>query len=187
MQIFTSLAGLGLLLALGAATGRAEPAGETVADRGSALLMPLKQDLKSALLAGLERGPEHAVSVCRDQAPAIARSLSVDGVVVGRSSHRLRNPDNAPPAWVAPIMNAWLEEGAAREPEVIELGEGRQGYIEPIVMQPLCATCHGKAIPPDLAERIAAEYPDDRATGFEVGDLRGVYWVEFPADRGDSR
>lgn len=186
MQTLLSLAGLGLLLVLGAAACRAEPADEAVIERGSTLLLPLKQNLKSALLAGLEQGPEQAVSVCRDQAPAIARSLSVDGVVVGRSSHRLRNPDNAPPAWVAPVIDAWLDEDAGRDPVAIDLGDGRQGYVEPIVMQPMCTTCHGKAIPPALAERIAAEYPEDRATGFEVGDLRGVYWVEFPGSWEDS-
>ena len=28
---------------------------------------------------------------------------------------------------------------------------------------------------------IAERYPDDRATGFDVGDLRGALWVEVPS------
>lgn len=59
---------------------------------GATLLAPFKQQMKAALQAGMERGPVDSITVCSGQAPAIARALSVDGVVMGRSSHRLRNP-----------------------------------------------------------------------------------------------
>jgi hypothetical protein len=32
----------------------------------------------------------------------------------------------------------------------------------------------------DLAVLIKEEYPEDEATGFSEGDLRGVFWVEYP-------
>ena len=54
------------------------------------------------------------------------------------------------------------------------------GYVEPIVMQPMCLTCHGESLAPEIAARISEVYPDDQATGFKVGDFRGVFWVEFP-------
>ena len=38
-----------------------------------------------------------------------------------------------------------------------------------------------EACQPDVASRISELYPEDRATGFEAGDLRGIFWVEFPA------
>ena len=149
--------------------------------RGAELLAPFKKNLMQALQSGLHQGPAEAISVCRDKAPAIAAALSVDGVVVGRSSHRLRNPGNAAPEWVAPVIEAWLAEGAQAAPVVVPLPGKRTGYMEPIVTQPLCLTCHGSSLDPEVAERIAADYPDDRATGFEVGDLRGVFWAEFPS------
>ena len=62
--------------------------------RGAQLLAPLKGDLKQALMAGMQGGPLNAISVCKDQAPAIAASHSVEGVKIGRTSHRLRNPAN---------------------------------------------------------------------------------------------
>ena len=34
----------------------------------------------------------------------------------------------------------------------------------------------------EIAERIRALYPEDQATGFREGDLRGVFWVSYPAD-----
>ena len=148
--------------------------------RGAVLLLPFKKELKSALLAGLEKGPVEAISVCREQAPAIADSLMQDGIRLGRSSHRLRNPGNAAPDWVRPLMEEYLDNDDNRGPHIVSLEEGRWGYAEPIVTQPLCLTCHGEAIPPAVIERIEALYPADRAVGFKAGELRGVFWLEFP-------
>ena len=158
---------------------------DPAAARGAEILAPFKLQLKQALLAGLQQGPASAITVCSEQAPAIAAGISVDGIAVGRSSHRLRNPENAAPDWVSPVIDAWLESGADRAPVVVPLGGGRSGYVEAIETQPLCLACHGASLAPEVAERIAADYPDDRATGFEVGDLRGVFWAEFPEDTAD--
>jgi hypothetical protein len=102
-------------------------------------------------------------------------------VHVGRASQRLRNPANAAPAWVEPLLEAYARDPAQREARTVALENGRSGYVEPIIVQPLCLTCHGTELAPAVAERIAALYPNDRAVGYAVGDLRGVFWVEFPA------
>jgi len=149
-------------------------------ERGAGLLAPFKKNLKGALLEGMQKGPEHAIGVCKVDAPAIASELSVNGVAMGRTSHRLRNPRNVPPEWARPILAAWLESESQREPVSVDLGGQRVGYAEPITLEPLCVTCHGSSLAPAVAAKIAADYPEDQATGFEVGDLRGIWWVEFP-------
>lgn len=154
------------------------------AERGAALLAPFKRELQQALQAGLAQGPVEAISACRVEAPEIARGLSRDGVRMGRASHRLRNPANAPSPWVAGALDAWLADPSDRAPRSFELPDGRRGYAEPIVLQPLCVTCHGEQLAPDVAARIHALYPEDRAVGFRPGDLRGAFWVEFPAEPG---
>jgi hypothetical protein len=153
---------------------------EAGVSRGAELLRPFKHDLKQALLAGLEEGPENAISACKEQAPAIASALSVGGVKVGRTSHRLRNPANVSPDWVTAVLETYLSEDSDRAPIVVPLPGKRLGYVEPIVLQPLCLACHGEVLGPDVAARIKEDYPHDKATGFEVGDLRGVFWAEFP-------
>jgi hypothetical protein len=150
--------------------------------RGRALLAPFKASLQQALKAGLAEGPVAAVDACRLRAPELAAAASRDGVRVGRASHRLRNPENAAPDWVEPILARYLAEPDARKPTTARLGDGRDGYVEPIVLGPLCSTCHGDAIAPELAARIASLYPEDQAVGFRTGDLRGVFWVELPAE-----
>jgi hypothetical protein len=52
-------------------------------------------------------------------------------------------------------------------------------YYQPMSIQPLCLTCHGPVenIPEKLRSALAAYYPDDRATGYNNGDFRGVVRV----------
>jgi hypothetical protein len=153
------------------------PAADPAA-KGAALLGPFKMSLMQAFSTGMQEGPVSAISVCRDEAPGIAARLSVDGVRMGRSSHRLRNPDNAPPEWLVPVLESYVS-GKSQGPQVVEIADGRHGYAEPIVMQGMCVMCHGSNIEPAVAARTAELYPEDQATGFAEGELRGVFWVEF--------
>ncbi len=148
--------------------------------RGAELLMPFKQQLQQTLVSGLKQGPGHAITACQLQAPEIAKSLSLEGVVVGRTSDRLRNPANVSPNWVTPVLDAWVATSTDRAPQIVELANHRLGYVEPILLKPLCLTCHGSNLMPEVTARIDELYPQDRATDFETGDLRGVFWIEFP-------
>jgi hypothetical protein len=170
-----------LIIAL-ALAGTSTYAQDAELARGAELLAPFKKNLQQALKSGLAHGPAEAIQVCRVKAPEIADALSVDGVRVGRSSHKLRNPDNEGPDWMRPIMQAYLDDPASRSPRAVELAGNRWGYVEPIIVQPLCLTCHGSELAPDISKQITELYPDDRATGFEAGDLRGVFWLEYPGE-----
>lgn len=175
------MTGSALALALGVTVGCAH-AEEPGADAGAKLLAPFKRDLQQALREGLAKGPAEAVAACRVRAPEIANARSQEGIRLGRASHRLRNPANVPPDWVAPILDAYVATPSERSPRTVRLGEGRAGYTEPILLQPLCLSCHGDALAPGVADRIEELYPHDRAIGFQVGELRGVFWVEFPTE-----
>ena len=171
-----SLMILGFALAAGVAQAQ-----ESELARGAALLGPFKRDLQEALRRGLAQGPVEAIAACQLQAPEIARARSRDGIRLGRTSHRLRNPSNAPPEWVTPILEAYVARSSDRAPATVPRPNRRSGYVEPILTQPLCLTCHGEGLAPEVASRIEELYPEDRAIGFRIGDLRGVFWVEFPA------
>ncbi len=176
---------LGLSLAAAAAGVTAEPAAgdEALLAAGRSLVAPFKQALKGALGEGMARGPAAAVEACRVAAPVIADGVATPGVRLGRSSDRLRNPDNQGPAWVAPLLADYLSGRQARAARVIELADGRVGYVEPIEVQPMCLACHGATPAAGLAELLAEHYPQDRATGYRPGDLRGVFWAEFDRPR----
>ena len=151
--------------------------------RVNEVLLPFKQQLQKALVSGMNEGVVEAISACKTEAPEIAKSLSKSGIYIGRTSHRLRNLDNASPVWVEPILNTYLTNDTDREPRDVLLPGGRTGYVEPIIVQPLCTACHGEAITREVTTRINELYPEDRAIGFKVGDLRGVFWVELPVEK----
>ncbi len=146
-----------------------------------ARLATFKTALKAALMQGMSEGslPE-AVSACKTQAPQIAAAARSNGIAVGRSSLRLRNPANAPEDWMRAVLIDW-EQGGAVESRQIVVNETTTAYVEPIVMQPLCLQCHGSALAPETAAAIAARYPADQATGYQAGDVRGLFWVTYPA------
>jgi hypothetical protein len=171
------------LAAVACARNEAPAADTSWRERGAAVVLPFKQQLMAALTAALaEGGPERAIDVCRLRAPELAREASVAGASVGRTSHRLRNPANAPRAWVEPLLAAYVAGGAEAEPRAVRLPSGGVGYVEPIFVAPPCLACHGEALAPAVEARIRASYPDDRATGFRAGDFRGLIWVEFAAE-----
>jgi hypothetical protein len=149
--------------------------------RAQAALQPFKKDLKGALLEGLEDGPQGAILVCKTAAPAIAARRSGEGIEMGRTSHRVRNPENAPAEWMKPLLAAYTS--GAKDPHLaVVLDDGRVGYVEPIYVQKPCLMCHGEALATSVEAQIAEEYPDDQATGFKEGDFRGLFWLTMPAE-----
>lgn len=147
--------------------------------RAARALDPLKSELQSELKSGMARGAVAAIEVCRTRAPEIAAKLQNETVQLGRTSHRLRNPANAPRPWVTPILEQYRADPSNAAPALVHLERGRIGYVEPIRMQPLCTVCHGKSVAQPVRDALAKLYPDDAATGFDTGDLRGAFWVEM--------
>jgi hypothetical protein len=136
----------------------------------------LMSELTTALDSG---GPAGAIEVCRSRAPEIAAAISNEyGLLIGRTSFRLRNPANAPPEWAAKLV----EERVA-EPTWLASPDGRLGGLLPIRLKAECGMCHGpkEQIAPQVLSTIEESYPDDAATGFKEGDLRGWFWVATPS------
>ena len=41
----------------------------------------------------------------------------------------------------------------------------------------VCLKCHGSNVAPDVKAAIGELYPEDQATGFKAGELRGAFSV----------
>ncbi len=150
-------------------------------ERGGKELAPFKAELMGALMAALQDGTEAAIEVCQLKAPEIEKKLSSDAVAIGRTSHKLRNPGNAPKPWMKPLLQKYLANPKQHLAEVVRLDNGGIGYAEPIFVQSNCLACHGSDLEPDVAALIDELYPADQARGFAEGDFRGMFWVEFAA------
>jgi len=112
----------------------------------------------------------------------------VPGVRVGRTSARLRNPGNAPPEWARAFVSETDRKKAADvSAAVFDLGD-RVGLLRPIEIRKRCLACHAPAGDLSASTRswLRRAYPDDRALGYALGDLRGFWWAEAPR-REDAR
>jgi hypothetical protein len=148
--------------------------------QASVAIQPLKKRLSEALTEAMSKGgPVAAIDVCSRDAPRFAAEAEAAAVKLGRSSSKLRNPNNSPRPWLSPLLRE-LEtlpnaEGSQR---VVQLDDQHFGYAEAITLKPLCATCHGTNVAPEVAAKLRERYPNDQATGYQPGQLRGVFWAE---------
>jgi hypothetical protein len=142
-----------------------------------------KKDLKSALINAMAQGgAESAIPVCSEKAPQIADTQSkMHDVTLRRTSLRWRNPDNAPSETEKFVLEAFEKKKREGIPvaDLTYYHETEDGlmYMKAIPMQAMCAACHGTKVNKRLDEKIKTYYPDDRATGFEEGDIRGAFSV----------
>ena len=145
--------------------------------------MELKQTLQMSMK---KKGPIDSISVCNRKAPEITARVSLEkNVKVARTSLKVRNPDNKPDAWEENVLKDFEKRKDQGEPvkqmEYFELtkrnGENVFRYMKAIPTGEVCLTCHGENIAEPLADKIHNLYPDDRATGFNIGDLRGAFTV----------
>ncbi len=140
-----------------------------------ALFQQLSGKLMGALGSG---GPAEAISVCREAAPAIATQISTQhDLAIGRTGVRLRNPHNTGPHWTSELIQTKTDT-----PQFVTLTSGHDAALLPIKLQSQCLMCHGNKaeIPSSVHEQLAGVYPDDQATGFAEGELRGWFWIELP-------
>lgn len=142
----------------------------------------LKADLAQALK---DNGPKGAIGACVSIGPEIDALVSEEHQVeIGRTSTRVRNTENAPDDWELAGLETFAKQIAAggdpHKLEVYEITVTTEGqrlfrYMKPIMMQEMCLTCHGSNLPQDLKSEIAKSYPDDKAVGFNLNELRGAF------------
>jgi len=146
----------------------------------------LKGELKSAMKAG---GPVNAINVCNQKAPAIAAALSKKyGWNIARTSLKTRNASNAPDNWETKVLNKFDERKANGEDvkpmayfEAVE-NNGKKSFrfMKAIPTGEVCLKCHGENIAPPIKAKLKELYPNDKATGYKLGDVRGAFTITQP-------
>lgn len=162
---------------------------EVVASRQAAQKFgtTLKEALQQAIQNG---GPANGIAVCHDQAGQIATDLGQkEGILIGRTSLKLRNSANAPDNWELAVLKQFEARKAQGEPAdkleffaVIDDDQGQKTfrYMKAIPTAALCLNCHGEHIPPEVDAKLKELYPNDQARGFKEGQLRGAFTLAQP-------
>lgn len=140
----------------------------------------LKGELEAAMKAG---GPVEALNVCKDKAPEIAKAVSAEkGVQVSRVSLKNRNPQmGAANEWQTKVLNDFeAKKAAGEDPATIayaEVVDNEFRFMKAIPTGEVCLKCHGTELSPAVTAKLTELYPQDKATGFKEGDLRGAFVV----------
>ncbi len=124
------------------------------------------------------QGLASAIAVCQKEAPSIAKVVGDEhGLQIGRTGVRLRNTNNIAPSWAEPLVRDKTET-----PTFVTLSNGHAAALLPIKLQVQCLMCHGtkEQIAPEIQDQLMKLYPNDQATGFREGELRGWFWIDLP-------
>ncbi len=150
----------------------------------SVLLQKLGGELKSQMQTG---GPMGALHFCSQNALALTEQIAKESKTsIKRISINNRNPVNKANKVETALLNEWdnLVKNGQPLPEqkLVNVSERTIMYYKPIVINnEACLKCHGN-IEGELAKAVKATYPDDKATGYKMGDLRGMIAITIDQD-----
>lgn len=151
--------------------------------KGEQIIQEAGKALASVLTKAIsERGIVEAIEYCHLQALPITDSIAkVHHVKLRRTSHKVRNLQNAPDSLERHILQTYLTLSDSDTAFIVWEGK-KIHFFSPILIRPLCLNCHGRPgedIPSEVLIALKRHYPTDSATGFRLGELRGVWHLTF--------
>lgn len=157
---------------------------KSATDEANKLIKQFSDALKSELQTAIQSGGLiKGIEVCSEKAPAIAAQFSQSPWQIKRTSLKVRNPLNKPTAFEEDILRQFqvkkdegieLSDLSYYQSEKTETGITHR-FMKAIPTQGLCLACHGENISEPVKEALANRYPNDQATGFHEGDIRGAF------------
>jgi len=154
---------------------------------------PLLQKVVGTVKESLNKStPHETVDTCREKLPGMVKETrEKTGWNIRRVSLKTRNAERGTPdEWEAKVLTDFDRRAAAGEKreqlevgEIVQAPEGRVfRYMKALPVQEACLTCHGDAakLTPELKAKLATLYPNDQATGYELGQIRGALTVKRP-------
>lgn len=149
----------------------------------------LASDLRMSLMQNLsekisKEGVEKAVPFCHANVKALAKGAAKDRIEkfeFGRTSHKVRNVANNPQPWADKYLKefAGSKKGEIKKDYILHsLENGKRVYLEPLYVEAKCLLCHGENVASNVSAKVKELYPDDKATGFKLGEFRGFIWVK---------
>jgi hypothetical protein len=159
---------------------------EELTARGQAITSQAFGLLSSNLLTAIQQsGVSNALPFCSALAmPLTSLVANTNDVTLRRVSHRPRNPVNRASAWERELIERYRSTLAAGEkPSPVLITNDTVTFYAPIVItNQLCLQCHGKPgeeLALENLEVIRRLYPADEATGFGLGEIRGLWRIDF--------
>lgn len=143
------------------------------------LVSTLGKNMKKNLKAG---GAIQALDFCSQEAYTLTQNVNEKlpkGVSVKRVSLQNRSALNKPSMDEAQVLQELhtIQTQKKKLPPYLvkQIDEHTYKFYKPLVInKQVCLKCHGNIQDKKLASEIATRYPQDKATGYKMGDLRGA-------------
>lgn len=176
-----------LILSVIASSLFAQPVPQDVIDTGDKVTNELLHNLGSKLQHEIQtNGLLAAAKFCNSNALILTEEVNlrqVEGVSVKRISLKERSPANIPSQDEAETLSSMqtLHDEKKLPAYIIKEDLKAYKYYKPLVIkQDACLKCHGDLTTnPGLSAYFKENYPQDKATGYKMGDLRGAILVEI--------
>jgi len=160
---------------------------EEYAIKGKEIAQSTVKKLGSNLMKHMkEGGPQQAIPFCNTAANPLTKEVAEKyNVSIKRTSHKIRNENNKPNEKEDEILNQYLAsllKGEKLKPIVSKDQGGKVHFYAPMKLEAKCMACHGtvgKEVTIKTDSILKSLYPNDKATGFKVGDLRGIVNITF--------
>ena len=155
-------------------------------EKGQDLATETQKVLGSNLMKAInEGGPINALEFCNIQAYPLTDSMATAlKAHITRVTDKPRNQANMANkdelTYIASVKEK-LGAGEQVSPEISVMDGKVTGYY-PIITNQMCMQCHGSEndqINEETLAKINELYPNDQATGYGVGELRGIWVVEM--------
>ncbi|MGJ8684950.1 MAG: Tll0287-like domain-containing protein [Nonlabens sp.] len=155
-------------------------------DRGLEYAMSTKKELGKNLMGTIQKkGTKEAVLFCNKQAYPITDSMAIaQNATIKRVSDKPRNQQNQANQKELKIIDQFKKAIASKEDyqPITELVNGKNHFYYPITTNSMCLQCHGttdKDINPTVLTAISKLYPEDKATGYDVNEVRGIWSITY--------
>ena len=190
MKKIISFIGIILLLYSSCQKDLTEKAKKEYTVKGKEIAQNTAEHLGGQLTTSMkEGGVVKAVPFCNTMAMPLTDEMSEKyNASIKRTSHKVRNEKNSPTNEETRILNVYknILESNEQPVPVVELDKsGKPHFYAPILLQQKCLTCHGvigENVTSKTDSIIKSYYPNDEATGFKEGDLRGIWSISFESD-----
>ncbi len=158
-----------------------------IVDTGNKLSTELLSQLSSRLTQEIKtNGILSAAKFCNSNALTLTEEVNlhqVEGISIKRISLKERNSANKPKADEAAVlesMQTMLQNNTLPAYVVEEDAKTYKFYKPLIINKGVCLKCHGDmSKDPELDEFLLEAYPQDKARGYKMGDLRGAVLVQI--------
>lgn len=159
---------------------------KTPADRGQEYALNTKKELGKNLMGIIQKkGTLKAVTFCNKQAYPITDSMAVaQNASIKRVSDKPRNPQNKASKKELKIIEKF-KKAIANNHEykpVTEIENGMVKFYAPITTNSMCLQCHGNPkedVEPMVLKALANLYPKDKALGYNVNEVRGIWSITY--------